>query len=1196
MADVFKLVSLNVKGISNFKKRRTMFTWCRKRKADIIFLQETHSTIKTDTQWKNEWGAEIITCHGSSNSRGVAILFKNGFDCTIHQRILDPLGRYLILKIDIKDKTYVIINVYAPNKDKDLISFFNNLLATLQKENLESEDNIIIGGDFNCPLNPDVDKKGGILFKRKSVTACIECLQSQLDLVDIWRIKNPDTKSFTWSQKSPRIFCRLDYWLVSNNLNDLVKSTDIIPAIRTDHDAISIEIGKIENELKGPGYWKMNCSLLTDEEYVNNVTAMIPIWTADGRKELSDNRSVWDWIKYNIRSHAIHFSRKRAKEKNEKETTLQDEFRKAKQEFEMIPSDSNASRHNEAQEKLETFYEEKTKGIIIRARARWHEHGEKSTKYFLNLEKRNHIKKHIRKLHISGVIKTDPFCILNEQERFYRDLFKSSYNDPGIALNMSSFLSDLNIPILSEDQKSSCEGKISSEECFQLLDSFHNNKTPGNDGIPIEFYKQFWSVISDSFISCVNECFEKGEMSSSQKQAVITLIEKKGKDRSLLENWRPISLVNVDTKIMTKVIAWRIKNVLPDIIHHNQTGYVKDRFIGETIRSIYDIMDFTVKENIPGLMVFIDFQKAFDSVEWKFLFKCLEVFNFGPDFLRWVKVFYKNIQSCIMNNGMTSNYFTLERGVRQGDPLSPYLFIVVVETLAIAIRQNPAIKGIFIGKEETKLLQYADDTTAVLADTNSAKTLFKLLDLFKNISGLKINCSKTEGLWIGSLKGSKDKPFGIKWPKVPIKALGVYFTYDQKLLKEKNFIERLDSIKKLINIWSSRGLSIYGKVTIIKSFLIPKFVYICSLLPTPKEVVKELNQLLFKFLWKGTDKVTRASVINVYEEGGLKMIDMDCMIKSLRLAWLKRLLNGSNATWKRYLIYQLEPLGGLFFLNCNYDVDDYTISSQFYYELLLWWSEFRKSFASESDYQNIIWNNKEIRIDKKPVYYKNYFESGVIYTQDLLFDLNITASFGHFSDKINKINFLQWAGLRYSIPSYLKVDNLTTSTVSPSFLIGNNIFDVKKKKSKDYYSLLVSKKAQPPKIIHKLQSDFDFTIDQFRQIFTLPHSVALESYVKAFQYKVIHSILYTNTKLCKIGYISNDLCTFCDAKPENLYHLFYECSHSKQFWNDFESYWYLLSNQIIDLSLQNVLFGIISKQCPLSNLLNYFIIIGKLFL
>ena len=163
-----------------------------------------------------------------------------------------------------------------------------------------------------------------------------------------------------------------------------------------------------------------------------------------------------------------------------------------------------------------------------------------------------------------------------------------------------------------------------------------------------------------------NECFEKGEMSCSQKQAVITLIEKKGKNRSFVENWRPISLVNVDTKIMSKVIASRTKSVLPNIIHHNQTGYVKDRFMGETIRSIYDIMDYTVEENIQGLLIFIEFEKAFsNSVGWDFLFKCLEAFNFGSDFLRWIKTFNTNVQSCVMNYGTASNYFSLERGVRQ---------------------------------------------------------------------------------------------------------------------------------------------------------------------------------------------------------------------------------------------------------------------------------------------------------------------------------------------------------------------------------------------------------------------------------------------------------------------------------------------------------------------------------------------------
>ena len=169
-------------------------------------------------------------------------------------------------------------------------------------------------------------------------------------------------------------------------------------------------------------------------------------------------------------------------------------------------------------------------------------------------------------------------------------------------------------------------------------------------------------------------------------------------------------------------------------------------------------MDFTAKENIPGLKIFIDFQKAFDSLEWDFLLSCLEALNFGPDFICWVRTFYKNVEGYVINNGNTSDYFTLERGVRQGDPLSSYLFILAVETLAIAVRQNTAIKGISIGREETRLMQYADDMTAVLSDIDSAQVLFELLDHFKTISGPTVNCSKTEGMWIGPLKITRINP------------------------------------------------------------------------------------------------------------------------------------------------------------------------------------------------------------------------------------------------------------------------------------------------------------------------------------------------------------------------------------------------------------------------------------------------------
>ena len=182
----------------------------------------------------------------------------------------------------------------------------------------------------------------------------------------------------------------------------------------------------------------------------------------------------------------------------------------------------------------------------------------------------------MRKLNINDSIITDVWTILSEQKRFYHALYTSN-NSPDTMNDIRSFLDSINIPKLLEEQKQRCEGKILPEECETLLETLQINKAPGNDGIPTEFYKKFWPLICEPFIKCVNECFEKGEMSNSQKQAVITLIEKKGKDRSFLENWRPISLINVDAKIMTKVIATRIKNVLPDIIHYNQTGFVKDR-------------------------------------------------------------------------------------------------------------------------------------------------------------------------------------------------------------------------------------------------------------------------------------------------------------------------------------------------------------------------------------------------------------------------------------------------------------------------------------------------------------------------------------------------------------------------------------------------------------------------------------------
>ena len=404
----------------------------------------------------------------------------------------------------------------------------------------------------------------------------------------------------------------------------------------------------------------------------------------------------------------------------------------------------------------------KTEGIIVRSRARWHEHGEKNSKYLFNLEKRNHVKKHIRKLRLSGVITTDPFEILDAEKTFYESLYKSRQG-PSQQNEFPFSYEDLPIPTLSEECKQLGEGTISLEECTKVLNPFPLNKVPGNDGLPVEFYNTFGGSVGQLLVERFNESFAKGEMSPSQRQAVITLIEKKDQDRCDRKNWPPISLLNVDAKIASKVIAERMKRLLPDLTHNNQSGYIPGRSIGENIRSILDIIYYKKAKNLPGILLFTDFEKAFDSLEWDFVNKCLQLFNFGPDFIKWVNIFYKNIQSCVINIGLCSNYFTMEGGVRQGDPLSPYLFVTAVEILAIAVRNQANIKGIEINGLETKLLQFADDTTAVLSDLNSARALFKLLDKFEKASDLKLNVTKTEAMWIGSLQYCVDEPLGVKW-------------------------------------------------------------------------------------------------------------------------------------------------------------------------------------------------------------------------------------------------------------------------------------------------------------------------------------------------------------------------------------------------------------------------------------------------
>ena len=272
------------------------------------------------------------------------------------------------------------------------------------------------------------------------------------------------------------------------------------------------------------------------------------------------------------------------------------------------------------------------------------------------------------------------------------------------------------------------------------------------------------------------------------------------------------------------------------------------RFLGENVRLIYDVLFESKKQNIPGLLLSIDFEKAFDIVSWKFISKVLDYFNFGRSIKTWISLFQNGAESCILQNGFMSDFFNRKRGCRQGDLTSPYIFILCAEILGKMIRNNKDMKGIHINNKEFKLSQYADDTQLLLDGSEiSLKEALRTLKQYYIISGLKINVDKTRALWIGSLSNSEKTlcdEYPLDWSQEPLKALGVVFSPLVFNIWDLNSQEVLLKVQNILNQWSRRKLTLIGRITVIKSLALSKFVHLFISLPAPPN---ELIQVFVEF-------------------------------------------------------------------------------------------------------------------------------------------------------------------------------------------------------------------------------------------------------------------------------------------------------------------------------------------------------------
>ena len=242
----------------------------------------------------------------------------------------------------------------------------------------------------------------------------------------------------------------------------------------------------------------------------------------------------------------------------------------------------------------------------------------------------------------------------------------------------------------------------------------------------------------------------------------------------MLANYRPISLINVDIKILCKTLANRLIPILPEVIHSSQTA-VYGRRIDHTIHLIRDPIDLANNEDDTAAFIFIDQEKAFDRVNHNFLFKVMKSFGIGDNFINWIKLLYSNASATVNVNGNLTKPIPLERGVRQGCPLSSPLYVMVIEVLALQLRSNPNIVGFQIENEKFVSAHYMDDSTIIIKQNRCFKEVIKELSDYEEASGAKINYKKTKGLWTGAWKGRRTTPLDIEWTSKNVKNLGVYF-------------------------------------------------------------------------------------------------------------------------------------------------------------------------------------------------------------------------------------------------------------------------------------------------------------------------------------------------------------------------------------------------------------------------------------
>ncbi|CAL1385774.1 unnamed protein product [Linum trigynum] len=881
----------NVRGLCDPEKRGRIKRLIGRKKPAVVGLTETKwrqctNDLVTSVSGNRDTGWIAKDSDGSSG--GIVVFW----DKSRFQVCSSFVGRFFV-GIELKQNSglgsWFLAVVYGPQERAEKLAFLEDLNNFCQQVCVP----ICIAGDFNLVRSHDDymgSRRGDELMNE------FNTLINSLALLEL----PLGGSNSTWSRGGiDPVMSRIDRAFVSTDFDTLFPDCTLsaLERVESDHNPLWIKWGD-DRRIRRP--WRFENMWLMDDRFFASLETWLqePVvgvgsvfLLARRLQQLKQRIKVWN------------------KEVFGNVNVKVDDLLERIKAFDLLEENGQLNDSEGAEREVlrgELQFALNLQEIMWRQKSNelWLKGGDLNTKFFHRVANYRRKFNFIESIKVNGRLMEGREELASGVVSFYQNLFKET-------LAFRPFPKNYCPQQLSASTVSDLVKPFSEAEVWAALVSFDGGKSPGPDGFTFEFLKKCWFQMRMNLMQAFEEFHRTGSLPKCVTHSFICLVPKKDSVEDV-KDLRPISLMGSINKLLSKVLMERMGSILPSLVSDYQHASVRGRQISEAGLIANEIIDSRRKSNKPGLMFKLDLEKAFDNVSWDCLFKILSNLGFPQKWQNWIRGAMCSPVLSILVNGESHGFFSSSKGLRQGDPLSPGLFVLVMDVLSFMLgklREKGKFRGFFIDEEQNRgevtHLLFADDTLIFCeAEPDQVLSLLGTLVCFQAVTGLKVNLDKSMMYTVGEVPEPSffADIFGCKWSRDTSKYLG--FPLGARPNSIAVWDPVINSVQHRLEGWKGKMLSFGGRLTLNSSCLNSQVVYYCSLFLAPKTVMDRIEKLQKRFIWSGTGEKQKFHLVGwdlckaTKKNGGIGALDFESFNHAMLCKWMWKFAEDRGRWWR----------------------------------------------------------------------------------------------------------------------------------------------------------------------------------------------------------------------------------------------------------------------------------------------------------